>query len=227
MLSSTEDRPSPSRLLLTLRFSRAINYQSKASLEKWAKWGVLIGTVCREVLLWMALALEALQGVLAAAGPEYPQQLPQWLASLHAPCSQQQGLKILTFSRILYSQNKGSSPSSHSSTCFFLFAPLWGPPANSGHWRLPQSVTAFCLISGSHPGQFYGWPIVLVSWTIVEFTNWGCLGSNKVMSRKGRAILVFIVQIFIYWNRARNWKLKELDSPCYGEAHGVVGKQMY
>ena len=51
---------------------------------------------------------------------------------------------------------------------------------------------------------------MLVSWAIVEFTNWGCLGSNKVMSRKGRAILVFIVQIFIYWNRARNWKLKEL-----------------
>ena len=77
MLSSAEDRPSPSRLLLTLRFSRAINYQSKASLDKWAKWSVLIGTMCREALLWMALALEALQGALAAAGPEYPQQLPQ------------------------------------------------------------------------------------------------------------------------------------------------------
>ena len=77
MLSSAEDRPSPSRLLLTLRFSRAINYQSKASLDKWAKWSVLIGTMCWEALLWMALALEALQGALAAAGPEYPQQLPQ------------------------------------------------------------------------------------------------------------------------------------------------------
>ena len=65
MLSSAEDRPYPSRLLLTLRFSRAINYQSKASLNKWAKWSVLIGTVCREVLLWTALALEALQGALA------------------------------------------------------------------------------------------------------------------------------------------------------------------
>ena len=65
MLSSAEDRPYPSRLLLTLRFSRAINYQSKASLNKWAKWSVLIGTVCQEVLLWTALALEALQGALA------------------------------------------------------------------------------------------------------------------------------------------------------------------
>ena len=75
-LSSAEDRPSPSRLLLTLRFSRAVNHQSKASLDKWPKWSVLIGTMCQEALLWMELALEALQGPLAAAGPEYPQWLP-------------------------------------------------------------------------------------------------------------------------------------------------------
>lgn len=68
---------------------------------------------------------------------------------------------------------------------------------------------------------------MLVSRAIPEFTNWRCLGSNKVVLRKGRAILVFIGQIFIYWNRARYWKLKELDSPCCGEAHGVVGKQTY
>ena len=86
------------------------------------------------------------------AGPEYPQPLPQELASLHAPWFQQQGLKILTFSRILYNQNKESSPSSHSPMCSFLFASVSGPLANSGHCRLPQSLTAFCLVSGSHPG---------------------------------------------------------------------------
>ena len=66
-------------------------------------------------------------GSSGRAGPEYPQPLPQGLASLHAPWFQQQGLKILTFSRILYNQNKESSPSSHSPMCFFLFASVSGP----------------------------------------------------------------------------------------------------
>ena len=206
MLSSAKDRPSPARILLTLRFNRAINYQSKASLDKRAKWNALIRTMCREALLWMVLGLEALQGALAAVGLEYPQRLPQWLTSQHSPWSQQWGLKILTFSRTLYNQNKENLSCSHSLTCSFLFDPLSRRPDSSGHCSLPQNVAVFCLVSGSQLGHLYGGHFASSSWAIVEFTNWECLGSNKVMSRKGGTVLVFIGQLFIYWNRGRCWK---------------------
>lgn len=173
MLSSAKCRPYPSRLLLTPRFNRVINHQSKASPDKWAKWSVLIGTMCWEALLLMVLGLEALQGALPAAGLQYLQRLPPWLTSLHAPGSQKWGLKILAFSSILYNQNKAFSSilynqnkenlsCSHLLTCCFLSHPLLGPPDHSGSCRLPQHVAIFCLVSESHLGNLYGGPFAIM-----------------------------------------------------------------